>query len=159
MIDISKHITMAQATHSNAAIAHGIKNIPNVSQIKAMQHVAQTVFEPTRAALGNYPIDTTSFFRCDKLNDLPEISGAKNGHPTGECIDAKATGGRKNADIFNYILKNLPFDQLIWEFGTNEEPEWVHFSLRKGTNRHMALKAVWRKVNGKLKKTYLPIKT
>ena len=33
-----------------------------------------------------------------------------------------------NADYFNYIKENLPFDQLIWEFGDDESPSWVHMS-------------------------------
>ena len=54
-----------------------------------------------------------------------------------------------NADIFNYIKDNLDFDQLIWEFGTDKEPRWVHVSYKKSGNRKQVLKLT--KVNGKTK--------
>ena len=61
--------------------------------------------------------------------------------------------GPENEDVFHYIRENLPFDQLIWEFGTDENPDWVHISFKKeGRNRMQVLKAV--RVNGKTK--YLP---
>jgi hypothetical protein len=52
-----------------------------------------------------------------------------------------------NADIFNYIKDNLEFDQLIWEFGDDKNPAWVHVSLSKRNNRNQILVA--KKVDGK----------
>jgi hypothetical protein len=58
----------------------------------------------------------------------------------------------KNSDIFNYIKNNLNFDQLIWEFGTTTEPDWVHVSYSSsGRQRKDIKKAV--KVNGKTQYT------
>ena len=68
-------------------------------------------------------------------------------------LDADVYGVITNADIFNFVLDRLDFDQLIWEFGTDENPDWVHVSFKKeGRNRMQVLKAV--RVNGKTK--YLP---
>jgi hypothetical protein len=36
----------------------------------------------------------------------------------------------------------LEFDQLIWEFGTSENPDWVHVSYEStGKQRKQVLKA------------------
>jgi hypothetical protein len=41
----------------------------------------------------------------------------------------------KNADFFNYIKENLPFDQLIWEFGDDSNPSWVHMSYTEDISK------------------------
>jgi hypothetical protein len=56
-------------------------------------------------------------------------------------------GEVSNADIFNYIKDNLDYDQLIWEFGNKENPNWVHVGYRGKDNRKQTLRAT--KVNGK----------
>lgn len=62
-------------------------------------------------------------------------------------LDADVFGRINNAQIFNYIKDHLEFDQLIWEFGTDDNPAWVHVSLSKRNNRNQILKAI--KVGGK----------
>ena len=64
-------------------------------------------------------------------------------------LDADVYEGVTNAEIFHYIKDNLEFDQLIWEFGTDDNPAWVHVSLSKRTNRNQVLKAY--KADGKTK--------
>ena len=143
MIDISKHITFAEATHTSV----NLPNIPDKATIRNMQHIAQTVFEPLRYHLGDKPIKITSFFRSVAVNK--SIGGAATSqHVTGQAMDLKGIHCT-NADIFNYIAENLPFDQLIWEHGTNAEPAWVHVSLKLSGNRYQKLKAI--KVNGRTK--------
>jgi hypothetical protein len=139
MIDVSKHITMQEATQSAYASAHDIKNEPGIDAIKNMQHVAQTVFEPLRAHFG-VPIRVNSFYRSAVLNKA--IGGAATSqHVNGQAMDLDATGGIKNRQVFYYILKSLPFDQLIWEGGTDDEPAWVHVSLTQAKNRYQVLRA------------------
>ena len=54
-----------------------------------------------------------------------------------------ATNGVTNAQLFHYIKDNLEFDQLIWEYGTDKEPDWVHVSFtNRRPNRGVILKAV-----------------
>jgi hypothetical protein len=44
--------------------------------------------------------------------------------------------------MFEYIRTNLNFDQLIWEFGNDTNPDWVHVSYVSDTqNRNRCLKA------------------
>ena len=73
------------------------------------------------------------------------IGGSKRSqHCKGQAldIDADIYGVITNADIFNRIKNHLDFDQLIWEFGTDNEPAWVHVSyVPDGLNRGEILKA------------------
>jgi hypothetical protein len=46
-----------------------------------------------------------------------------------------------------YIKNHLTFDQLIWEFGDDENPDWVHVSYKTEGNRGEVLRAV--RQNGK----------
>ena len=54
-----------------------------------------------------------------------------------------------NADLFNYIKDNLDFDQLIWEFGNDEEPKWIHVSYKAESNRKQVLRA--KRIDGKVR--------
>ena len=50
--------------------------------------------------------------------------------------------------MFQYIRENLDFDQLIYEFGSNDNPDWVHCSyVSKRENRNRVLRAI--RENGK----------
>lgn len=142
---ISEHISYAEATSSATAKAYNIDNRPNEQQLANMRYVAENVFERVRNHFGK-PIRITSFFRNEQVNKI--VSGAgKSQHKTGEAIDMQATSGVTNAQLFHYIKNNLLFDQLIWEFGNDSEPAWIHVSLTKGTNRKQVLKAI-KKGNG-----------
>lgn len=146
---VSKNITYKEATHSTTAKRLGIDNTPNAEQFSNMVYVAENVFQPIREHFGT-PIYVSSFFRSEGLNKA--IKGSINStHKKGEAmdLDADVYGGVTNAQIFNYIKDNLQFDQLIWEFGTDEEPAWVHVSLSKRNNRNQILRAY--KVDGKTK--------
>lgn len=142
MKNISKHITYAEATKSQKAIRFGEPNFPTTHQLEKMVTLAEEVFEPLREAMGNKPIYVSSFFRTKRVNEL--VGGATNSqHTKGEAmdIDADVFGGMKNSEIFQYILENLDFDQLIWEYGDEKEPAWVHVSYKTPeTNRNQVLK-------------------
>ncbi len=140
MIDISQHITMSEATRSKEATAHGLRNIPGSKEIQAMQYVAQSVFEPLRAYFGQ-PIRINSFYRSTAVNSKIKGSSPTSKHIIGEAMDLDATGGVTNKQLFDHIRKNLPFDQLIWEFGDSLSPDWVHISLSRGKNRGQILRS------------------
>ena len=51
-------------------------------------------------------------------------------------------GHKTNAEMFQYIRDNLEFDQMIWEFGDDDNPDWVHVSyVNERDNRNKCLKA------------------
>ncbi len=137
---ISKHISYKEATHSNTATRRGINNVPSDKHLVAMKVLAKNVFEPVRVHFDK-PIRVNSFFRSVSLNKA--IGGSSTSqHCKGEAIDLDATTGFTNKEIYNYIKDNLEFDQLIWEFGTDKDPDWVHVSFRAdGKNRNQQLKA------------------
>ena len=144
---ISKHITYAEAIHSNTAKREGIDNIPNEEQLHNMVKLADSIFEPLRLYVGG-PIKVNSFFRSSELNKA--IGGSsKSQHCNGCAIDIDDVYGNKtNAEMFEYIRENLNFDQLIWEFGDSKNPNWIHVSyVNAAENRNRILRAV--KLNGK----------
>jgi hypothetical protein len=107
------------------------------------------VFEPLREAV-DAPIKINSFFRSEKLNKAIGGSG-KSQHCQGRAIDIDDVyGSVSNAYMFYYIKDNLDFDQLIWEFGSDANPDWVHVSyVDEDSNRKRCLKAI--RENGKTK--------
>jgi len=140
MSNISKHITLAEAIHSNTAKRCNIDNTPNEEALLNMKHVAENVFEPIRKHFG-IPIGISSFYRSPKLNKA--VKGSKTSqHTKGEAIDIDADifGGVTNAQIFEFVKENLDYDQLIWEYGNDKNPAWVHVSLKRvGKNKMQIL--------------------
>ena len=146
---ISEHITYAEAIHSNTAKRKRIDNTPNPTQVEAMKLTAENVFEPLRRWVGG-PIKVNSFFRSPVLNEA--IGGVSSSqHCKGQAIDIDDVYGYKsNAEMFTYIREMCDFDQLIWEFGTDMNPNWIHVSyVSKEDNRGRCLKAY--KEDGKIK--------
>jgi len=138
---ISDHITYAEAIHSQTAKRKGIDNTPNPNQIEAMKLLAEKVFEPLREWVGG-PIKVNSFFRSPELNT--KIGGSKTSqHCKGQAIDIDDVYGYKtNSEMYHWIKENLSFDQMIWEFGTDTQPNWVHVSyVSEENNRNRCLKA------------------
>ena len=144
---ISKHISYKEGVYSVTATRRGIDNVPNDEQLANMELIAEKVFEPLRKYVCG-PIKINSFFRCPKLNKA--IGGSKpSQHCKGLAMDIDDTlGVVANSDMYNYIKNNLDFDQLIWEFGDDVNPNWVHVSyVSKEDNRNRCLRAY--KDNGK----------
>ena len=138
---ISDHITYAEAIHSQTAKRKGIDNTPNPNQIEAMKLLAEKVFEPLREWVGG-PVKVNSFFRSPELNTA--IGGSKTSqHCKGQAIDIDDVYGYKtNSEMYHWIKENLSFDQMIWEFGTDTQPNWVHVSyVSEENNRNRCLKA------------------
>jgi zinc D-Ala-D-Ala carboxypeptidase len=138
---ISDHITYAESIHSNTAKRKQIDNTPNQTQVDAMKLLAEKIFEPLRKNVGG-PIKVNSFFRSVALNEA--IGGvASSQHCKGQAIDIDDVYGRKsNAEMYKWVKENLDFDQMIWEFGTDMQPNWIHISyVSEEENRNKCLKA------------------
>ena len=134
---ISKHISYKEGVYSNTATRIGINNTPDDEQLKNMELVAEEVFEPLREYVDG-PIKINSFFRCPELNTA--IGGSnKSQHCKGQAMDIDDTYGKMtNAEMYHWIKDNLDFDQMIWEFGDEDNPAWVHVSYvspEKNRNR------------------------
>ena len=138
---ISKHISYREGVYSITATRLGIDNTPNDEQLDNMELVAEEVFEPLRVYVGG-PIKINSFFRCPELNKA--IGGSsKSQHCKGQAMDIDDTFGRMaNAEMYHWIKEHLDFDQMIWEFGDDDNPNWVHVSyVSSEDNRRRCLKA------------------
>ena len=146
-MSISKHVSYKEGVYSRTATRRGIKNNPNAEQMKNMVAIAEEVFEPLRMWVGG-PIKINSFFRSPELNKTIGGSG-KSQHCHGQAIDLDDTFGRAtNAEMFEFIKEHLDFDQIIWEFGDDTNPDWVHVSyVSPEQNRNRCLKAY--RENGK----------
>ena len=150
-MQLSKNLALAEVTRSETAKRKGISNMPTPEHIENFKLLAERVFQPIRDHFG-VPIRISSGYRSAALNKA--IGGAGktvNGvyipssqHCTGEAIDIDMDGTTvTNAQIFNFIKDNLEFDQLIWEFGTDTNPDWVHVSYDSaGKQRKQILKAI-----------------
>ena len=151
MNKISDNITYAEAIHSNTAKRRSIDNTPSSTQVEKMQLTASKIFEPLRKWVGG-PIKVSSFFRSVALNEA--IGGSSNSqHCKGQAIDLDDVYGYKsNAEMYHWIKDNLNFDQLIWEFGTDVNPNWIHVSyVNDEDNRNRCLKAYKEKGRTKYK--------
>ena len=146
---ISKHISNKESVYSRTALWRGIDNTPTEEHKENMVMLAENIFEPLRMYVGG-PIKINSFYRSPKLNKA--IGGSsKSQHCNGQAIDIDDTFGRmSNAEMYNFIKENLDFDQMIWEFGNDSNPNWVHVSyVSPQDNRNRCLKAY--KEKGKTK--------
>ena len=139
---ISKHISLKEGIKSITATRLGLSNKPDDDQMDAMITIAEKIFEPLREWVGG-PIKVNSFYRSPKLNVA--IGGSPNSqHCKGQAIDIDdGYGIKSNAEKFKYIKNNLDFDQIIWEFGNTDNPDWVHVSyVSSKENRRRCLAAI-----------------
>jgi len=141
-MNLSKNLTLAEVTKSTTAKRLGIDNTPDEWTTENLRQIAINIFQPLREAFG-CPIYVSSGYRSGELNTA--IGGSsRSQHVEGRALDLDADvyGGCTNAQIFNWIKENLEFDQLIWEFGDDDNPDWVHVSyVYDGINRKRCLKA------------------
>jgi len=128
--------------------------MPTDAHLENIKLLCEKVLEPIRVHFAR-PIILSSGYRSSALNKAVGGSSTSQ-HCSGEAADIDMDGTNvTNAQIFNYIKDNLEFDQLIWEFGTTTNPDWVHVSYESnGRQRKQILRAV--KKNGAT--SYLPYK-
>jgi len=141
---ISTHLDLSEVTRSETAKRKGISNMPTPEHLENFKKLAENVFEPIRKHFG-VPIHISSGYRSKALNTA--IGGSLSSqHCQGEAIDIDMDGSSSNVTnkmIFDYIKGNLNFDQLIFEFGTKDAPDWVHVSFEStGKQRKQVLRAI-----------------
>ena len=153
---LSKNLSLAEVTKSATAKRRGISNDPTIDHLENLKAVAENIFQPMRDYF-KVPITISSGYRSKELND--QIGGSlASQHSKGEALDIDCSphSGLSNREVFDYIREHTNFDQLIWEFGNDSDPDWVHVSYKKsGRNRGEVLRAV--RINGKTKyKVWMP---
>ena len=139
---LSKHVTIEEFERSETAIKHGINNTMGLTEKDASKRLCENVFEPIRAHLGK-PIRINSGFRSVRVNS--RIGGAiSSQHCKGEAMDLDL----HDRVLFEWIIDNINFDQLIFEAGTENSAGWFHISY-KTPNRNRKQVLRMKKVNGK----------
>lgn len=140
---LTENFSLHEMTYSATAVKRGLSNNPTPEHLENLKLLCEKVLEPVRAAM-ECPIKITSGYRSGQLNAY--IGGsASSQHMFGQAVDIDL--GSKNAELYNIIVNQLEFDQIIWEFGSDSNPDWVHVSYSNKKNRKQCLKAV--KQNGK----------
>jgi hypothetical protein len=75
-----------------------------------------------------FPAVLNSGYRSDAVNR--RIGGSPTSyHKLGLAADLDSNSSNKA--IFQWVIDNVPFDLVIWEKGTDTNPDWVHFQLAK----------------------------
>ena len=137
---------MAEFTKSQTAERKGIDNTPQGEHLDAAKALFENVVQKVREHFGVTVIN--SGYRSPALNEA--VGGSsKSQHCKGEAADIECPG-TANADVANWIVDNLDFDQVILEFYTPGIPDsgWVHVSYKAdGSNRKSILTA--KRVDGK----------
>ena len=133
-----KYFSIKELTSSATAVRKGIDNTPTPTIRAALTALVSNVLDPLRELYGK-PIIVTSVYRCPKLNKA--VGGATNSqHTKGEAADIRSVSDKysDNKKLFELIKKSsLPFDQLIWEYGTDTGPDWIHVSFKAAGRRNI----------------------
>jgi hypothetical protein len=142
-MQLSEHLSVAEYIKSDTAKRKGISNSMTAAHTENAKVLAAKVFEPIRMHFGK-PIFVSSGYRSEALNSA--IGGSSSSqHCSAEAIDLDQDDrgtGVTNRMVFDYIKDNLVFDQLIFEMGDDQNPDWVHVSYKvSGTQRKQILRA------------------
>ena len=130
-----KYFTIAELCKSETADRLGIDNRCKKEYVVNMTALVDNVLDPLREAYGK-PIRVNSGYRCPALNKAVKGSSTSQ-HMSGQAADIDTGDRQQNKLLFDYIRKNLPYDQLIDESNF----AWVHVSFRAdGKNRNQILK-------------------
>ena len=142
-MQLSKNFEVAEFARSSSAKRLGISNQPTEAHIANMKLLCEKVLQPVRDHFGR-SIFLSSGYRSAALNAKTPGASSTSQHCTGEAVDIDMDGTEvSNKEVFDFIKEHLEFDQLIWEFGTDTNPDWVHVSYEStGKQRKQILKAV-----------------
>ena len=139
---LSKNLSYEEATNSMYAKRNGLDNTPNFRQLGVMKYLAINLFQVIRDYFDS-PIIVSSFYRAEEVNK--GVGGSsKSDHMIKGNVAAididndniEAETGVSNRDIFYFIYDNLDYYKLIWEYGDNNKPSWVHVSYSKDERKN-----------------------
>jgi hypothetical protein len=159
-IKVSEYVSYKEVIRSNTALKHDIDNNPSEEQLELIRSWAENIFDPLREWVGG-AVKINSIFRSDSLNariggssssqHCVGLNPSKNSYGAAGDID-DTFGGITNNEMGLYVLGNLDFDQLIFEYPNEEgQSSWIHISYRPdGGNRKQVMIAT------KGKPRYLP---
>lgn len=125
---LTEHFSLEEPTHSDIAIARGIDNTPPPEVVANLERLAPFL-EVVRAILGHHPMQISSGFRCEALNEA--VHGVSNSaHLFGLAADFVCPGAGSSLSICARLRGSpgLEFDQLINECDSRGN-RWVHIGI------------------------------
>lgn len=132
---LSKYLSYAKAIYSNTARARGISNNMTAADRQNAVQWGYNIYDKIIEHFGAGQISLSSMYRSQQLNKAIPGSSKTSQHMRGQAGDIQYRGPGGNAKLFVWIRDNLPFDQLLWEFGSTSQPQWVHVSYKSGGRR------------------------
>lgn len=138
---LTENFTLEELYASPTATRKGIDNTPSAVVQQNLQMLAEKILQPIRDEY-KHPIIVNSGYRCATLNK--EVGGVKNSqHLTGCAADIRCTYTTK-AYLFRLIKRmieqgKITVGQLIWEYGSVDEPAWIHISLPMAMKKNQIL--------------------
>jgi len=151
MTKLSANFSLHELTKSEIALRLNLDNTPGEAEIESLRLLCEKVLQPVRDHFGK-GVKVNSGYRSPESNAA--VKGSKTSdHCFGRAADIEIPGVA-NADLAQWIMDNLDYNQLILEFYTPGIPDsgWVHVSYNPADLRKQELTAT--KVAGKT--TYLP---
>ena len=151
-MQLSRNFSLSELIKSDTAIRKGIDNNPNADQIEKLKLLCENILQPVRDHFGR--VKVSSGFRSVDLC-LAIGSSANSQHAKAEAADFECIGV-DNAELADWIHRELPYDQLLLEYYKVGEPNsgWIHCSFVQENPRKQFLWC-YRDLNGKTK--YKPI--
>ena len=134
---ISKNFILQEFLVTNT----GLNNQLTGDALANIEYLAKNLLQPLRDTYGK-PIKITSGYRSADVNKA--VGGSTTSqHTKGQAVDIVADD---NKALFDLIKSKFDFDQLIWEYGTDKQPAWVHVSIKKTGNRKQIMRAIKNKL-------------
>ena len=138
-MNLSRNFSLQELIKSDTAIRKGIDNNPNADQIEKLKRLCENVLQPVRDQFGR--VKVTSGFRSPELC-LAIGSSVNSQHAKAEAVDFEVLGV-DNAEVADWVYRNIQTDQLILEYYTPGEPNsgWIHASWVEFNPRAQYLRA------------------
>lgn len=127
---ITENFTLQEMTKTNT----GLENNPNAEQLENLIKLTK-ILQIIRNEYGN-PIIVNSGFRSKEVND--KVGGSNNSdHLYGCAVDIKC---ERNDILWEHIMhlvttKKINLRQIIWEYGNQFGPKWIHLSINNKYNK------------------------
>lgn len=135
---MSKYFRLEELLRSKTALACKIENLPSWEVIENLKTLS-VLLDTIRERYGK-PISVTSGFRSKALNKKLKGS-ATSQHPAGEAADCESENNKELFDLVKSMIDSgeIEVGQLIWEYGTKKQPDWVHISIPNGKHLNQIL--------------------
>ena len=130
---LTANFTLAELTKTR----FDLDNTPSPQVVENLRTLAEKVLQPLRDAVG--PVNVTSGYRSKLVNEA--VNGARNSdHLYGYAADLQSPDGN-HRKLYDWLKANAMFSQLIYEFGNDSQPQWVHVSYNPKDLKREILRA------------------